>query len=169
MANNLVSAQDVKSALNINSFRELSKDKVIEFISLIPNMNQELAMECVKQFPAFTTLAKDVIDHLTTMCESVIQSGDSCQKEAIAAYMIVLNSLSDRLKSEEDLSVEDRNWISEKMIEVAQMVGVKDSEHKAWLNNIPNYVWGIAGLALGIAGSLLGTKISSTKLPSLKK
>ena len=83
--------------------------------------------------------------------------------------MIVLNSLSDRLKSEEDLSVEDRNWISEKMIEVAQMVGVKDSEHKAWLNNIPNYVWGIAGLALGIAGSLLGTKISSTKLPSLKK
>lgn len=169
MTNTLVSAQDVKKALNINSFRELSKDKVIEFISLIPNMDQELAMECVKQFPAFTELAKDAVDHLTTLCESIVQSGESSQKDAIAAYMLVLNSLSDRLKTEDDLTVEDRNWISEQMIEVAQMVGVKDSEHKAWLSNIPNYVWGLAGLALGIAGSLLGAKITNTKLPALKK
>lgn len=36
MAQNLVSEEQVKDALQINKFSELSKDKIMEFVSLIP-------------------------------------------------------------------------------------------------------------------------------------
>ena len=39
MPQKLVSESQVKNALNIDSFRNLSKDKMMEFVSLIPSMD----------------------------------------------------------------------------------------------------------------------------------
>lgn len=44
MAQNLVSEEQVKDALQINKFSELSKDKIMEFVSLYLNMDKEVAM-----------------------------------------------------------------------------------------------------------------------------
>lgn len=44
MAQNLVSEEQVKEALQINKFCEISKDKIMEFVSLIPNMDKEVAI-----------------------------------------------------------------------------------------------------------------------------
>lgn len=52
MAQNLVSEEQVKDALQINKFSELSKDKIMEFVSLIPNMDKEVAIAIINQFPA---------------------------------------------------------------------------------------------------------------------
>ena len=40
MPQSLVSESQVKNALNIDSFRNLSRDKIIEFVLLIPNMDK---------------------------------------------------------------------------------------------------------------------------------
>ena len=51
MAQQLVTAEDVKKALNIDSFRNVSKDKLIEFVSLIPNMDKDVAMSIHQPIP----------------------------------------------------------------------------------------------------------------------
>ena len=51
MAQQLVSTEQVKQALGIESFRNLSKDKIIEFVSLIPNMDKEVSISIINQFP----------------------------------------------------------------------------------------------------------------------
>ena len=45
------SEEAVKKALKIESFRNLTKDKVMEFTSMIPYMEKEVALEIIKQFP----------------------------------------------------------------------------------------------------------------------
>ena len=55
--------QQVLQALNIPDFRHLSKDKVISFASMLTDMEPEVAMKALEQFPEFAKtileLAKD--------------------------------------------------------------------------------------------------------------
>ena len=47
------SEEAVKKALKIESFRNLTKDKVMEFTFMIPYMEKEVALEIIKQFPVY--------------------------------------------------------------------------------------------------------------------
>ena len=66
------SEEAVKKALQIDSFRNLSKEKVMEFTSMIPYMEKEVAMEVIKQFPIYVDFAKTVIEHYTQICETIL-------------------------------------------------------------------------------------------------
>lgn len=46
-----VSEDAVKRALKIDSFRNLSKDKIMQFASMIPYMDKEVAIAIINQFP----------------------------------------------------------------------------------------------------------------------
>lgn len=47
--------QKVLDKLGIDDFRHLSKEKVIEFVSLVPNMEPEVAKAAIEQFPEFSS------------------------------------------------------------------------------------------------------------------
>lgn len=47
MAQNLVSEEQVKEALQISKFSEISKDKFMEFVSLIPHMDKNVAIAII--------------------------------------------------------------------------------------------------------------------------
>lgn len=51
MGKNLKSAEEVKNLLEIDSSRNITKEKVIEFVSQIPNMDKEVAINIINQFP----------------------------------------------------------------------------------------------------------------------
>lgn len=126
MSQNLVSESDVKNALNIDSFRNLSKDKIMEFVSLIPNMDKDLAMAIINQFPAYSEMAKCVVEQLTITCDSAIAENTSSQNAVYSAYRKILDDLGDILKRE-DITAEERDSISSKMIEVADKMAAKDT------------------------------------------
>lgn len=44
MVKSLNNEKEVKRILNIDSFRNLSKDKIMNFVSEIPKMDKEVAM-----------------------------------------------------------------------------------------------------------------------------
>jgi len=48
MANRLLTADQVKECLNIPDFRHLTKDKLIEFVSAIPDMDREVAIRIIE-------------------------------------------------------------------------------------------------------------------------
>ena len=50
MSQHLVSEDQVKKALHIDSFRNLSKDKIMEFASLIPNMDKDVQFLLLTSF-----------------------------------------------------------------------------------------------------------------------
>lgn len=73
MGKALVSVEEVKNALNIENFRNLSKDKVMEFVSLIPNMDKELAMQIVEQFPSYAEYSKNIVSQLNNLCDKALE------------------------------------------------------------------------------------------------
>lgn len=43
----------VKKALAIDSWRNLSKDKLLRFVAMMPDMDKEVAVRTIEQFPQF--------------------------------------------------------------------------------------------------------------------
>ena len=61
MAKYMATENDVKKALAIDSFRNISKDKIMEFVSAIPNMDKEVAIKIIEQFPSYSESANNMI------------------------------------------------------------------------------------------------------------
>lgn len=107
MGKTLVSIEEVKNALKIDSFRNLSKDKIMEFVSLIPNMDKEVAIKIIEQYPAFIKLSESIVAQLNKMCNTALEKNEESQRLTIQAYKQILDELSNQLRME-DISKEER-------------------------------------------------------------
>ena len=100
MSQYLVSEEQVKKALKIDNFRNIPKAKIMDFVSLIPNMDKEVAIAIINQFPTYAETAGSMITQLNLMCDNILKSSDSSHKEAINAYKKILDDLGEILKRE---------------------------------------------------------------------
>lgn len=168
MPQKLVSESQVKNALNIDSFRNLSKDKIMEFVSLIPNMDKDVALSIINQFPAYSEMARCMVEQLGATCDTAIAENTASQSTVYAAYRKILDDLGEVLKRE-NITAEERDSISNKMIEIADKMAAKDSESKnflAWIVKNKEYV--ISG-ALILGSVILGVNIKGKDIPKLTK
>ena len=168
MAKYMVTENEVKKALAIDSFRNMSKDKIIEFVSAIPNIDKEVAIKIIDQFPAYNESANNMIAQLNTMCNNVMKENGESQKEAIEAYKKILDDLGDLLKKD-TITAEEKLKITEQMITVADRISAKDTENKDFLNGIIKYGVPIIGGVLALGAAILGVNVKGTKIPKLKK
>jgi predicted unusual protein kinase regulating ubiquinone biosynthesis (AarF/ABC1/UbiB family) len=167
MAKHMVTEDDVKKALAINSFRNISKDKSMEFVSAIPNMDKDIAIKIIEQFPAYTESANNMIAQLNTMCNNAMKENGESQKEVIEAYKKILDDLSELLKKD-TITAEERIQITQQMITVADRISTKDTENKDFLNGIIKCEVSIIGCALFLGAAILGVNVKGTKIPTLK-
>ncbi|CEE00702.1 putative membrane protein [Caldibacillus thermoamylovorans] len=168
MAKYMVTENEVKTALDIDSFRNMSKEKIIEFVSAIPNMDKDVAIKIIEQFPAYTESANIMLAQLNTLCNNAMKENGESQKEAIEAYKKILDDLGELLKKD-TITAEERMQITEQMITVADRISAKDTENKEFLNGIIKYGVPIIGGALVLGATILGVNVKGTKIPTLKK
>ena len=74
MAKYMFTENEVKKALAIDSFRNISKDKIMEFVSAIPNMDKEVAVKIIEQFPSYAESANNMLTQLNTMCSNAMKA-----------------------------------------------------------------------------------------------
>jgi len=167
MAQKFISETRVKEALNIDSFRNLSKDKITEFVSLIPSMDKDVALSIINQFPAYSEMARCMVEQLGATCDIAIADNTASQNTVYAAYRKILDDLGEVFKRE-DITAEERDAISTKMIDIADKMAVKDSEGKnflAWIVKNKEYV--IGGVLI-LGSVILGVNIKGKDIPKLK-
>jgi hypothetical protein len=167
MAKYMVTEDEVKKAMAIDSFRNMTKDKIMEFISEIPNMDKDVAIKIIEQFPAYTESANNMLAQLNTMCNNAMKENSESQKEAIEAYKKILDDLGELLKKD-IITAEERARITEQMIVVADRISAKDTENKDFLNGIIMYGVPIVGGALILGAVILGVNVKGIKIPTLK-
>lgn len=166
MSQYLVSEEQVKKALKIDNFRNISKKKIIEFVSLIPKMDKDIAIAIINQFPVYAENAAHIIEQLNVMCNNVLKSNDSSQMEVIYAYKIVLDSLSENVKKD-DISSEERQQYIKQMVEIADKISDKDTENKKFLDKIYKYGATIVSGVLILGAVILGVNVKSKQIPEL--
>lgn len=164
----MLTEQQVKDALQIGSFRNLSKEKIVEFASLIPNMDKDVAISIINQFPAYAESSRKMLEQFKNVCDTALENNKDSQKDAILAYRKILDDLGEVLKKEE-LTPEERNHITEQMLEVADRISAKDTENKQFIDNLVIYGTQLTAGALLLGAVILGINVKGINLPKLKK
>ena len=163
MGKKYITEDEVKKILGIDSFRNLSKDKIVEFISILPNIEKDIALSAINQFPAYTELAGTMISKMTDMCETALKENSSSQKGAIDGYLIILNSYSEQIKND-TLTESERKTLNKEMIRIADKLSAKDTENKNFIMSVVKTGGAVLTMALLIGGALLGVNINARKI-----
>ena len=166
MSNQLINENQVKAAIGITDWRHLSKDKLMNFISILPDVDNEVAIKIIEQFPEFSKNSVEIVNIMRDVCSTALEDDKLSTEQSVEAYKQVLDELSSLLKRE-DISIEDRKYFANKMIEVADKIGLKDTEGKTFKGKLLNTVGGVVLGALLIGASVLGVKYLDTKSNNL--
>lgn len=92
----LMDEAQVKEILGIDDFRKLDKNTVIKFISAIPQMNPEVAVKAIEQYPQMVSTALGIAKETK---ESYIRSLDANEKSS-EATLEILNTEIEVLEKE---------------------------------------------------------------------
>ena len=161
MKKKMMLEEDVKKALNITDFRSLSKEKIMEFVSIIPKVDKEVAISIINQFPNYADMAKDMVSGMIKLCDNALQDAKVGRKDVIESYRVVLKTLKEEL-NKGDLSIDDRKRITDDMLVVAEKIDAVNDKHLEFLKDTLKKVGGtIAGVVV-VGVAILGA-IDSNK------
>lgn len=142
------SEDEIKKALEIDSWKNLSRDKMVRFAAMMPDMDKEVALKVIEQFPEFTKFANEAMDVMEKEYVSTLASNKESQANVHRAFQEIRDILKGELK-QDDLSFENRKYIMDLIFETGRMESGKDTENKVWLSGEFKKV--LLGFAGGIA------------------
>ena len=172
MSPTFMTEEQVKAEMGISDWRHLSKDKLMTFLSILPNVDNEVAVKIIEQFPEFSRNSVEMISIMKDLCVKALEDDEHSTDQSIEAYRQVISDvyipLLDELKiivRREDISTEDRKHFADQMIEIAEKVeavadkiGLKDTEGKAFKGKLLNTFGGVILGSLMIGAAVLGVK-----------
>ena len=155
--------EKIKKKLDIQDWRNLSKDKVIEFVSMMPDMDKEVMFEVIKKFPEFTKFGKNILDSLNESAKQLSESNSKDLKE----YMKFINETQLILRQElnkENITNNEKVYIINQIMKLAEMVKDMDKDNKnLFKKNSDNHYK--MGATLGVLALVaLGGKVLIRKI-----
>jgi hypothetical protein len=163
---NQLTEQQVLNQLNIPDFRHITKDEVMTFASMLQNMEPEVALKALDQFPEFAKLALQALSEYKSVLENALDDNTESSKQCFIMY----NTVMDTLKScaeKEDIPFDEKKYYIEKMIEITKMAESKDTENKKFNWKIVSAGAFVVIAVVGIGASILGGN-TNIKMPKLK-
>lgn len=141
---------EIMNALGIESWRNLSKSKMIEFASMMPEMDTEVALKVVEQFPEFTRFALEMLDGIEKRHESTLVHNEQSQQNVHRAYEEIRRILKREL-TDAELTWDQKKYIMDLIMETGNREFAKDSENKQFLDDWFTRV-AVAGAGVLLAG-----------------
>ena len=110
-----LSEKDVLKKLDIQDFRDITKDKVMGFVSILPNMDTEVAKKAIEQFPEFIKFSTEAFKDYRGVLEKTLNANEESSKACFDMYEKVL-SILEKCSLKEDISFEEKNIILTKCL-----------------------------------------------------
>ena len=151
------SEEQLRQKAGLESWRNLSKEKFLAFVSELPNMDKEVALKVIGQFPEFKRLVLDSYSSLQEQTDSAFKANWKSQKKAHEAYADTRRILERELERE-DLTSEERLDIRRTIVETADKESAKDSENKAFVVKIVGVSVGVIVMGMAAGNAVLGGK-----------
>ncbi|MFJ9690664.1 hypothetical protein [Kitasatospora sp. NPDC101183] len=123
---------EVKRKLGIETWRNVSKDKVLRFAAAMPDMATEARLKLIEQFPSFKDLGKSNIDAVKEAHKETLASNDRSQDHFHRASQDQRDAIREDL-GRDGLSWEQREALHDRLDENVGREYQKDSENKQFL------------------------------------
>ncbi len=121
----------IKRFFGIETWRNLSQDKVMRAFAAIPEMDRELALQVIRQVPELTTFAKALLEDAAQAHAALLAANASNMAAVHEFDRAILETLSAEL--EKDLSAEERMRVFDEIRDLHTRVHAKDTQDKEFL------------------------------------
>ena len=125
---------EVKKALGIESFRNLKKDDIVQFFTMLPDIDKEVSLKIIDQFPNFKEYALTAVEGFQETTKGLLNSNIQSQENLHTAWQDVRRILEAQLKNP-DTTSEEKLRYAEMIMETARQESAKDSENKSFLTD----------------------------------
>ena len=119
-----LSEAEVLKKLDIPDFRHMTKDKIINFASMLENMDPEVAKKAIEQFPDFAKMTLQAFKEYRTVLEKTLDASKESSEDCFKLFDKVITAL-EKCASQEGITFEEKKYYLDNMIEIARMVEKK--------------------------------------------
>ncbi|MFD4261881.1 hypothetical protein ACFWR9_30735 [Streptomyces sp. NPDC058534] len=149
---------EIMRALGIDTWRHLSKEKAVRFAAMMPDMDTEVAMKIVEQFPEFRKFATDAFGAIEKAHEATLADGRHSLDQVYQALR-ANREIFERELHRGDLTWEQRKHLLELIQETARLASQKDTEHKRHVDGLLKKAMVGVGSALALGVVFVGGRI----------
>lgn len=150
--------QDVLTKIGAQDFRSISKDQIMRFVSAIPEMDRDVAIKCLEQFPEFKDYSKEIVKNLFVLFDNAIHDNRKARIDAVEAYRVILDKLNE-LASQPDISIQEQKDFVEMSIDVADKIAELHNRNNEFLQKILHAGSLITTVAIAAGSAILGVKL----------
>lgn len=148
--------KQVLKKLDIPDFRHLSKEKVMKFATMLPQMDPEVAKKALEQFPEFAKTIKEILKDHKEILEKGMVSNDKSIMSCYEVSSSIIASLQKELERDE-LTFEERKYIIDQMVVISKQMNEKDSENKKFIVLMSMAVGAVVTAGIRALASSLGS------------
>lgn len=149
--------QAVLEKLGAPDFRSISKDQIMTFVTEIPNMDREVAIKCLEQFPDFKEYSGEIVKNLYILYRGTVEEHKKSKEDAVQYYGKLLDDLHE-ISIRADLSIADQRYFIDKSIEIADKIAELHKHHSEFLQKIIQVGSTVAAVAITAGSAILGVK-----------
>jgi len=145
--------ENVKKALNINSFREISKAKVFELFEMSRDIDKETFIKIIEQVPNFVAITKE----FTVNASQAIEASKTLSRQTKE----ILNGIArniDGLLKQDILDKEEKSQLIELLSKIVETINTCDERDKNHFKEILKNILEFGKYALGLVAVVLGAK-----------
>lgn len=148
----------VLKALEIESWRNLSKEKFIRFLAMMPEVDKEVALKLISQLPEFTKFARAALEEAKEAHTTTLAANDRSMEMAHQVGMERIAIM--RAELDKELSTEERLRVLDGIRDAHERALAKDSENKRFLGEqfTKIVVATLTAVALGLV--FVGAKVA---------
>ena len=146
--------------LDIPDFRHMSKDKVVSFVSMLPQMAPEVAKCALEQFPAFAETGAAIIGCLKDSLRIVIDGNDANASAFTTQCQEALNALEAEL-ARANLSDDGREVVINGILGIVEAMSQMLTEDRTFRTGLFRDLLTVAAIVVVCLAGQLGLRLNS--------
>lgn len=153
---------EVLNKLGIESFREVTKDSIVQFASMIPNMDKEVAVKAIEQIPNITTSIVGAVTDYKDVAVNVLDLNDRASQRAYDEISKLIDIIEYTM-ARDDITSEERYACLNCLSDLSEKISELDSANKDMQQKIIKSAETIVTVAIIAIGSIIGINKISKK------
>lgn len=162
----ILNENDLKEKLQISNWNQLSKEKFVNFLNLIPSTDPEVIKNTIAQFPQFAKMTKEMFVELRDFGNKAVDSGDKSYVSFVNQCNTVISVITKKLDNEKLTPKQEQQYFNE-LHDMMELLAKKEAEHKNFLLKVLGLAGGAVVGCLSIAFAILTN--GKVEIPFIKK
>ena len=134
MSRSLSEVQVLKK-LDIENFRQLTKEKVMTMATMLDRMDPEVAKKALEQFPDFANTMKHMLSEYKELLDAGLKENAAGSKSFYESCDAIIHTCQ-KLLEKEDLTFDEKRYILDQMVSVTKMKGDQNTKDKQFIKEI---------------------------------